>query len=362
MNISEILTPRAIAAQYTEVASNRIPYLGEALFPAAKKMGLDLNTIKGHKGLNVHLHPSNFDAKAKLRSRNGFKAEHREMAFFREGMLVSEKDQQDIMRVREANDPYALDVLRHVFDDVNTLVDAAILVPEIMRMQLLFGLNMEGMSATLRHIGILIAAEENRNTYMYDYDPEGEYSENNYSVVDNAWGTADAAPLTDMSAMQTHIENATGTRPTMAIMNRVTFNKMLKSDEVRNAILAQNVNANIFLSDAVVREVLSKSIGIRPVIYDKVYKAEDGSVVKLVPDDLVSLVPDGPLGRTWFGTTPEERGVPGTQIVHTGVAISVIEHQNPVNTETVVSEIVLPSYERMSETALINVKGEQAAG
>lgn len=353
MNISEILTPRAIAAQYTEVASNRIPYLGEALFPAAKKMGLDLNTIKGHKGLNVHLHPSNFDAKAKLRSRNGFKAEHREMAFFREAMLVSEKDQQDIMRVREANDPYALDVLRHVFDDVNTLVDAAILVPEIMRMQLLFGLD-EGF-------GIAISGDKGNINYFYDYDPEGEYKENNCALTSTPWGDVEAAPLTDMSLLQEKIENATGTRPTMAIMNRVTFNKMLKSDEVRNAILAQNVNANIFLSDAVVREVLSKSIGIRPVIYDKVYKTEDGSVVKLVPDNLVSLVPDGPLGRTWFGTTPEERGVPGTQIVHTGVAISVIEHQNPVNTETVVSEIVLPSYERMSETALINVKGEQIA-
>lgn len=352
MNISEILTPRAIAAQYTEVASNRIPYLGEALFPAAKKMGLDLNTIKGHKGLNVHLHPSNFDAKAKLRSRNGFKAEHREMAFFREAMLVSEKDQQDIMRVREANDPYALDVLRHVFDDVNTLVDAAVLVPEIMRMQLLFGVE-EGF-------GIAISGDKGNINYFYNYDPEGEYVENNCARAVSNWGTAEAAPLTDMSLLQNKIENATGTRPTMAIMNRVTFNEMIKSAEVRNAILAQNVNANIFLSDAVVREVLSKSIGIRPVIYDKVYKTEDGLVVKLVPDGLVSLVPDGPLGRTWFGTTPEERGVPGTQIVHTGVAISVIEHQNPVNTETVVSEIVLPSYERMSETALINVKGEQS--
>lgn len=351
MNISEILTPRAIAAQYTEVASNRIPYLGEALFPAAKKMGLDLNTIKGHKGLNVHLHPSNFDAKAKLRSRNGFKAEHREMAFFREAMLVSEKDQQDIMRVREANDPYALDVLRHVFDDVNTLVDAAVLVPEIMRMQLLFG-DDEGF-------GIAISGDKGNINYFYDYDPEGEYKENNYAISSGAWEDGAATPLTDMSLLQNKIENATGTRPTMAIMNRVTFNKMLKSNEVRNAILAQNVNANIFLSDAVVREVLSKSIGIRPVIYDKVYKTEDGAVVKLVPDNLVSLVPDGPLGRTWFGTTPEERGVPGTQIVHTGVAISVIEHQNPVNTETVVSEIVLPSYERMSETALLSTVGSK---
>ena len=37
MNITEIFTPKAIAMNWEEVYSNRLPYLGEGLFPAKKK-------------------------------------------------------------------------------------------------------------------------------------------------------------------------------------------------------------------------------------------------------------------------------------------------------------------------------------
>lgn len=40
-------------------------------------------------------------------------------------------------------------------------------------------------------------------------------------------------------------------------------------------------------------------------------------------------------------------------IVDTGVAIAVTTTSDPVNTKTTVSEIVLPSYERMDETFVI---------
>ena len=347
MNMSAILTPRAIAAQYTEVASNRIPFLGEGLFPAAKKLGLDLSEIKGYKGLNVPLKPANFDAKAPLRGRLGFAKIDRQMAFFREAMLVSERDQQEIMRVQDMNDPYAMEVLRRVFDDVNTLVDAANIVPERMRMQLLFPA--EGRPG--------IALVSDGVSYYYDYDPNGEYVENNCVNAAKQWSDSTAAPLTDIAALQDHIEGNTGTRPVYALMNRATFNLMKDTEQVRKAILAQNVTANIFMSEGVVREALKKTNGIVPIVYDKVYKDEDGSTQKLVPDGMVSLLPEGALGKTWYGTTPEERGVPGTQIVHTGVAISVVNHVNPVNTETIVSEIVLPTFERMSETGLLYVAG-----
>ena len=42
-------------------------------------------------------------------------------------------------------------------------------------------------------------------------------------------------------------------------------------------------------------------------------------------------------------------------IVNTGVAITLTVTSDPVNTKTTVSEIVLPSYERMSETYVIKV-------
>lgn len=58
MNLSEFITPRVIAANYEQTASNRIPYFGEGLFPAEKKTGLRLAWIKGYGGLPVSLAPS----------------------------------------------------------------------------------------------------------------------------------------------------------------------------------------------------------------------------------------------------------------------------------------------------------------
>ena len=55
MNITELFTPEIIAENYTESASNSIPYLGSGLFPPVKRAGLDLAWIKGHKGLSETL-------------------------------------------------------------------------------------------------------------------------------------------------------------------------------------------------------------------------------------------------------------------------------------------------------------------
>ena len=162
MKLTEVFNAKAIAQNYTEVASNAIPYLGTGFFPSQKKAGLDLKWIKGHKGLPVSLMPSNFDAKSTFRDRVGISMSETQMAFFRESMLVKEADEQEIMRVQDANDPYATTVLEHIFDDARTLIDGADVVPERMRMQLLAPLGGK--------IGIEVKA--NGVDYTYNYDPD----------------------------------------------------------------------------------------------------------------------------------------------------------------------------------------------
>ena len=101
MKIIDVYSAKAVALVQTEVASNRKRYIGEGLFPAKKKMGLDLKWIKTSKGLPVSLSPSNFDAVSTLRSREGFKMTETEMAFFRESRIVKETDEQEMLRVQE---------------------------------------------------------------------------------------------------------------------------------------------------------------------------------------------------------------------------------------------------------------------
>ena len=135
MKITDVYSAKRLALVYNEVASNKIAYLGEGLFPTRKKMGLDLSWIKTSKGLPVSLKPSAFDTVSTIRSREGFSLTETQMAFFKESMIVKEKDEQDIMRVLDSNDPYAKDVVRRIFDDATTLVDGANVVPERMIFQ-----------------------------------------------------------------------------------------------------------------------------------------------------------------------------------------------------------------------------------
>lgn len=352
MNIRDAYTSKAIALVNTEVASNRIAYLGAGLFPAKKKMGLDLKWIKTSKGLPVSLAPSNFDAVSTLRSREGFKLTETEMAFFRESMLVKEADEQEIMRVKDSTDPYAAEVLGRIFDDANTLVDGANVVPERMIMQLLAP--SDGSPK--------ISIEANGVTYAYNYDQNSTYKTKNFASLTtdtDKWSdTTNSDPMDDIATALDAVEAETGERPSIMIVSRKTMDYLKQNAKIKSAILAQNTTATVFMNDNRVKEVFSNELGIRIIVYSKQYKKEDGTAAKFYPDGFATLIPDGALGNTWYGTTPEERTLMGSgeadvSIVNTGVAVAVTTTSDPVHTKTTVSEIVLPSYERMDSTYVI---------
>lgn len=353
MNIRDAYNAKAIALVQTEVASNKIAYLGAGLFPAKKKMGLDLKWIKTSKGLPVSLAPSNFDAVSTLRSREGFKLTETEMAFFRESMLVKEADEQEMMRVQDSTDPYAADVLSRIFDDANTLIDGANVVPERMIMQLLAP--SDGSPK--------ISIEANGVTYAYNYDPNSTYKTNNYADVTTTdtdkWSDAtNSDPMDDIAVALDAVETQTGERPSIMIVSRKTMDYLKQNAKIKSAILAQNTSATVFMNDNRVKEVFSSELGINIIVYSKQYKKEDGSAAKFYPDGFATLIPAGALGSTWYGTTPEERTLMGSgeadvSIVNTGVAVAVSTTNDPVQTKTTVSEIVLPSYERMDSTYVI---------
>lgn len=352
MNIRDAYNAQAIASVYSEVASNRIAYLGAGLFPAKKKMGLDLKWIKTSKGLPVSLAPSNFDAVSTLRSREGFKFTETEMAFFRESMLIKEADEQEIMRVQDSTDPYVTEVLSRIFDDANTLVDGANVVPERMIMQLLAP--SDGSPK--------ISIQANGATYAYNYDPNGTYKTNNFAELSSGtdkWSdTENSDPLGDVSTALDVVEEATGERPSIMIVSKKTMNYLKQNKKIRSAVLAQNVTANIFMTDARVKEIFNNELGINIIVYSKQFKDEAGVAQKFYPDGFATLIPNGALGSTWYGVTPEERTLIGkatadVSIVNTGVAVAVSVTEDPVQTKTTVSEIVLPSYERMDSTYVI---------
>lgn len=358
MNINELFTPAEIAANWTEVASNRIPYFGAGLFPSRKKAGLDLTLFKGSKGLPVSLMPSTFDAQATFRDRIGLEKLETEMPFFREGFKIKEKDRQDLLRISESKDPSASAIISRIYDDANELINGADVVAERMRMQLLFPAN--------GNLGFSIKA--NNVDYTYNYDPDGSWKANNYFALSGTslWSaTATADPIRDIETAQDAVMGKTGTELTIAVMNKNTFNLLRTIDNVKNMYNTLNGVNRPRILDKEIIELFSETNNIQFVVYDKMFSTESGSTAgskvstKFVPNGYVALIPQGPLGSTWYGTTPEEAdgsSAPmSVSIVNTGVAISRIVEPHPVNVNIIASEIVLPSYERADEVALLKV-------
>ena len=353
MNLSAIYTAKAVALNQTEAASNKIADLGEGFFPRDKKMGLDLKWIKTHKGLAVSLAPSTFDAKSKIRTRKGFKFDQQKMAFFRESMTVSEEDQQEILRVQESSDPYAQEVLKHIYSDVDTLVSGARVVPERMRMQLLFPTSG----------GPSIYISDGDVDYSYNYDGDGTWALSNRKDLSGTfqWSNPTTAkPLSDIKDVKRALSKK-GSIPKYMLMNQTTFDMMLESEQIKSAILAQNSTANIFLDDPMLKTFIAAKCSLTILVYNKIVKDESAADIQLVPDGFVAFLPEGTLGKTWFGTTPEERTLMGNanaevSIIDNGITVTVITTAAiPVETETTVSMIVLPSFERMDEVYLLGV-------
>lgn len=353
MDLREFFTPAAMAAYYTDAYSNAIPYLGRGLFPARKKAGLDLSWIKGSRGIPVSLMPSAFDAKATFRDRIGFSKLETEMPFFREGYHLKEKDRQEILRAMDSNDPYVQDIIARVFDDVADLIAGADVVPERMIFQLLFP---EG-----EDIGIEIKA--NGMDYSYKYDPDGSWKTENKVTLTTTdlWSAADTAdPFKNFDEIKSKALDKSGAAITRAIMNSTTYNMMAKMKSVQSRFLTLNGAAVGYIRPSDVAAVLTDATGITPIVYDKKYRNEKKETKKFVPDGYVALIPDGTLGETYYGTTPEEADLRGSNaaevsIVNTGVAITRIIDAHPVNITTLASEIVLPTYTAIDDCYLLKV-------
>lgn len=347
-DIYDLVTAADIGTYYTSNGSNSIPYLGAILFPAKKQLGLDLSWIKGANGLPVALQPSAFDTKATLRDRIGFTKVETEMPFFRESMKIGEKDRQEINKAQSAaNAAYIMPIINKIFDDAKSLVDGAEVDNERMRMQLL---------STGK---IAISA----NGIAYDYDYKFKTSHMETLLTTAKWSDlVNSNPVDDIRRWQDTVEDDTGVRPTNAICTRKTWNYLLNNTKVKLAVNSLNPNgANVPITDAQLKQYLSTSRDLQVAVYNKKYALQDGSNNLFYPDETFTLFPDGNLGNTYFGTTPEEsdlmtgKTVAQVQIVNTGVAITTIRNPHPVNIETIVSEIALPSFETIDSIFIATV-------
>lgn len=350
--IYDLIDSKAIALYWNEIYSNSIPYLGTALFPDKKKLGLKLEFLKGFRSLPIALMPSAFDTKPTVRGRIGVKDFSTKMPFFRESMKLNEEDRQQLLMFQEqANNAYARQLMQTIFDDRANLISGALVQSERMRMSLLVDGTID-ISAPNKS-GIVV-------NYKYNYDPQGEWVDSNTDVVATDWDDPDADIYGDISNLKKDAQ-ARGIILSRAICTTKTWNYICKNNAIKKDMNPVGYQ-NIIISDNDVRKYMVEKLGVNFVVYDKQYKDEAGVDHQFYPDNFVTFLPTGTLGNTWYGTTPEEADLMSgnkdadVSIVNTGIAILNKKESLPVNIITSVSEIVLPSFERMGDVFVLKVK------
>ena len=340
-SIFTLVTAEEIVAYWETLATQQPPYLGEELFPADKKLGLDLKWIKGADGLPVVLLPSAYDVKSKKRDRIGFEKLAAEMPFFKESTTIDEEMRQQLnMVIATGNQAYIDSVLNNVFNDEMRLLRGARAQRERMRMQ------------ALTTGAISIAA--NGQAYDYDYGMPA----NHKSTVSTSWSNASATIIDDIRTSLDTIEEDTGVRPTRATCSSKTWAYFRKNTEIRNAINGNSSNAPV--SEDKIKSYIMEEPDLEIVVYSKKYTDETGAQEKFVADDIFVMFPSGALGTSWFGTTPEESdllasNVANVRITDTGVAVTTTKETDPVNVDTKVSMIFLPSFEAADQVFILDV-------
>lgn len=344
MSIFDLIKAPELTAYWEEHTQDMPPYLGEELFPADKKLGLKLDWIKGAMGLPVVLKPSAFDVGAVPRPRIGFDMLSAEMPFFKESTYIDEELRQQLNMVLETNNQNYIDaVTRRIFNDQTRLLDGARARREEMRM----------MALTTGAIAITA----NGQAYNYDYGVPAEHK----VTVKTSWADlGNADPIEDMRAWMDKAEADTGVRPTRGICTRKTWGYLRNNQKILKSIFVLSNGQVGAVSDARLTQYLLDELGLELLVYSKQYKSDAGVATKFVPDDTVSLFPEGQLGTTWFGTTPEESDLMGGKVANVsvtdlGVAVTTIEKADPVNVETKVTMICLPSFEAADSVIIADV-------
>ncbi len=352
-DIFDLVNAKAIGEYVDTIQGGEEPLLGATLFPAKKIIGLDIKFVKGYKQNAVALRPSALGSRALVRDRIGGAVIQNELPFFREKMVLDERLRQELARAKQdVTDPYTSNIIEQIFDDAKQLTDGANVQAERERMQLLF----------TGKINIRAAADQGRQPYFaYDYDGDGKWAKTNKVTLTGTAAWSDHTNSDPLGDIMDAVDRAAsyGVKLTRGIVSPKTFRDIMQNANVMAMFKNPDGSQKVFGRAQLINEVETVT-GVRIAVYGKSFKNEDGKDVFYAMDNAISLMPDGALGATVYGTTPEEidlmsgYGNGSTSIVNTGVAVTTVKQYGPpVTVETVVSELVLPSFERMAEVFVI---------
>lgn len=342
--IYDLVTSNDIVSYWTMKNQNTQPLLGETLFPIRKRLGTKLEWIKGAKNQPVALRLSSYDAKAIRRDRQGIESYETKMPFFKESKYIDEEMRSQLNNMINANNQELVnEILVNIYDDEVELLDASDIALERMRMEAL-------TTGT-------ITLSSNGQSYAYDYGVPAEQKK----TVTTSWSDTSADIIGDINEYVEYMKTQ-GVTITRAVCNASVAKHFRKNDAIKNAVYVF-AQGTVNVTTARALDYIFNETGVRIYVYDNVYVNEDGENVKYVPDDTMVLFPEGTLGDTNLGTTPEESDLRNNlnadvAVVKEGIAVTTSQTVDPVNVETKVSMVALPSFPTADKIMIIDTEAE----
>ena len=149
---------------------------------------------------------------------------------------------------------------------------------------------------------------------------------------------------------------------TRAVCNSSVAKNFRTNNAIKNAIYVfANGTVNVTTDRAL--DYIYNETGVSFYVYDNAYVNENGEAVKYIPDNTLVLLPDGELGKTHTGVTPEESDLMNSltaevSLVDGYIAVTTHKEHDPVTVEMKVSMVALPSFERANEIVIVDTIAE----
>ncbi|MHC1681386.1 MAG: major capsid protein [Clostridiaceae bacterium] len=337
MNLQDFISSSQIALYIQNLPPETT--IDEVLFTNSKQWGTEIELAKGSKQKPVALRMSTFDVAVKSRALSAsLDLKKKELPFFKESILIREKDRQMLMMAMQSNNQNLVEnLMGQVFDNYKALVDGAAVQARRMRAQ------------ALQKGQINIVTTE--GDVVVDYEVPADHKETLLTTA--RWSqTATADIIGDIIRWQKAITDDGYSKPKRMLLTTKTFGYVATNAAIIAAIKG---TTNMIVTDVDILDYLNRKVDIQVGILNGTFINEAGDTVNFYEDELATLIPEGVLGKTIYGTTPEEAdkvygtGKLDTSIVNTGVAITTMLKEDPVTVETKVSQLVLPSFERADE-------------
>lgn len=342
-SIFDLVTASNVTAYWLEENLNRQPLLGETLFPFKREIGIKLDWIKGALNQPVALRLSAYDSKAIRRDREGITEYTTKMPFFKESMYIDEEMRQSLNTLLQTNNTALIkSIIANLFRDQISLINAAYVSLERMRMEVL-------TSGT-------ITLSSNGQSYAYDFGIPAAQK----TTVTKSWSDKTADIIKDITDIVDTMR-AKGVIITKAVCNNSVIKNIVKNENIKNTLYVLAGGSINSISKTKALDFIYQETGVRFYSYDNVYVDENKVAHKYVSDDTVAFIPDGNLGYTHMGITPEESdlntlGTAKVSVLPSGVAVATYGMEDPVNVEMKVSMVGMPSFERANEVYILDTE------